>query len=78
MRVLLFVLSAVLFAAPAAAQSDNAQVARASQALSAIWRPVTGPLTEASIRAACEGAVEEIAAVEAAMPNVLTPQSTAR
>jgi hypothetical protein len=78
MRVLLIALAAVLFAAPAAAQTDNAQIARASHALSAIWRPVTGPLTEGSIRAACEGAVEEIAAVEAALPNVLTPQSTAR
>src|SRR5262245_52851745 len=77
MRALAFAL-ACLFAAPAMAQTDNAQVQRASHALSAIWRPVTGPLTEASIRDACAGAVEEIAAVEAAIPNVLTPQSTAR
>lgn len=79
MRTLLLALTLGLcVAAPAAAQTDSTQVARASRALSAIWRPVTGPLTEASIRDACEGAVEEIAAVEAAMPNVLTPQSTAR
>ena len=49
MRALAFAL-ACLFAAPAMAQTDAAQVQRASHALSAIWRPVTGPLTEASIR----------------------------
>jgi hypothetical protein len=76
MRVLLCAL-ALLFAAPAAAQ-DNAAVARASAALAANWRPVTGALSEASIRTACTGAVEEIAAVDAAMPPVLTAQSLAR
>ena len=77
MRVLLVLALACLVAAPAAAQTDNAQVARASRSLAAIWRPVTAPLTEASIREACAGAVEEIAAVEAAMPSDLTPASMA-
>ena len=76
MRFLLIAL-ACLIAAPAAAQTP-ADVARASGALSAVWRPVTGNLTEASIRDACAGAVEEIAAVEAAMPRTLTPESMAR
>jgi hypothetical protein len=77
MRALAFAL-VCLFAVPAMAQTDTAQAQRASHALSAIWRPVTGPLTEASIRDACAGAAEEIATVEAAIPNILTPQSTAR
>lgn len=68
---------ACLLAAPAAAQ-DNAQVARAAHALAANWRPVAGALTEASIRTACTGALEEIAAVDAAMPPVLNAQSLAR
>lgn len=68
---------ACCFALSAAAQTTP-DVARASHALAAIWRPVTGTLTEASIRTACTGAVEEMAAVDAAMPTVLTPESTAR
>jgi hypothetical protein len=74
----LFLALACLIASPAAAQTDNAQAARASAALAANWRPVSTPLTEASIRDACAGAVEEIAAVEAAMPPVITPASMAR
>jgi len=79
MRTLILALFAVacLIAAPAAAQ-DNAQVARASHALAANWRPITGALTEASIRTACAGAVEEIAAVDAAMPPVLNADSMRR
>jgi len=76
MRFLVFAL-ACLFAAPAAAQ-DNAEIQRASTALSAIWRPVAGPITAASIQAACTGAVEEMAAIEAALPPVLNPESLAR
>lgn len=76
MRFLIFAL-ACLFAAPAAAQT-NAEVERASTALSAIWRPVTGALSNASIQTACAGAVQEMAAIEAALPPVLTPDSLAR
>lgn len=77
MRSALIALACLVVATPAAAQGSS-DVGRASQALSAIWRPLDGSLTEASIRDACAGAVEEIAAVEAAMPPVLTPASMAR
>ncbi len=70
-------LLACLVTAPAAAQG-NAQVARAARALAANWRPVAGTLSEASIRTACAGAVEEIAAVDAAMPPILNAASMAR
>ncbi|MBC7769186.1 MAG: hypothetical protein H7124_10400 [Phycisphaerales bacterium] len=76
MRILIFALACFL-AAPAAAQ-DNAQVAGASESLSAIWRPVSGALTNASIQTACAGAVEEMVAIEAALPPVLNPESLAR
>lgn len=76
MRTLLFAL-ALCFAAPAAAQTAP-DIGRAARALAANWRPVSGVLSEAAIREACTGAVEEIAAVEAALPPELTPQSTAR
>src|SRR5262245_54263319 len=81
MRYALFALLglACFAAAPAAAQTDAAaQVQRASHALAANWRPITGALTEASIRSACAGAVEEIAAVDAAMPPGLNAESMAR
>ena len=77
MRLVLFAL-ACLVAAPAAAQTNNAQIARASHALAANWRPVTGALTEASVRTACAGAVEEIASVDAALPRVLNADTMAR
>ena len=61
----------------AAAQTAPTQpdVAQATRALSAMWRPMTGA---ASVEAACAGALEEIEAVEAALPPVLTQQSLAR
>ena len=76
MRFLVLAL-ACLFAAPAAAQ-DTAQIQRASQALAAIWRPVAGAVTTASTEAACRGAIEEMSAIEASLPPVLTPDSLAR
>jgi hypothetical protein len=60
---------------PAAAQTATSDVARATHALSAMWRPMAGA---ASVDAACAGAIEEIEAVEAALPPVLTQQSLAR
>lgn len=77
MRFLAFAL-ACLFATSAAAQQNNAETGRAASALSAIWRPVEGAVTATSITAACTGAVEEIAAIEAALPPVLTPKSLQR
>lgn len=73
-----FLALALLFATPAAAQQNPAEVERAATALAAIWRPVSGPITATTLQAACSGAVEEIAAVEAALPPVLTPESLAR
>lgn len=62
---------------PATAQTTPAQpdVARATRALSAMWRPMAGAQ---SVEQACAGALEEIEAVEAALPPVLTQQSLAR
>lgn len=76
MRFLAFAL-ACLFATSAGAQT-NAEIERAASALSAIWRPVEGAVTATTINAACAGAVEEIAAIEAALPPVLTPDSLQR
>lgn len=77
MRFLAFAL-ACLFATSASAQQNSAETGRAAAALSAIWRPVDGAVTTTSINAACTGAVEEIAAIEAALPPVLTPESLQR
>jgi hypothetical protein len=69
---------ACLAAAPASAQTGtDTEVSRASHALAALWRPIPA-LESAAIEAACGGAVEEIAAVESALPPVLTPESVAR
>jgi hypothetical protein len=78
LRLLLF--TVVCFAlAPAMAQTAPAapEATRAVRALSALWRPVAAT-DGASIEAACAGALEEIEAVEAALPPVLTPESLAR
>lgn len=77
MRFLAFVL-VCLFASNAGAQTNSAEVERAAAALSAIWRPIEGAVTPTTINAACTGAVEEIAAIEAALPPVLTPDSLQR
>ena len=77
MRALLFVL-ACMAVTPAVAQTTTPEVARASTALAAIWRPVTGTITGASLTAACQGAREEMEAIESALPAVLTPDSLAR
>lgn len=77
MRFLILAL-ACLVAPAAAAQTTAPETLRAVQALSAIWRPVAGAPTAASLEAACHGAVEEMDAVDAALPPVLTPESLAR
>lgn len=63
---------------PAAAQTSTAdpQTVRAARVLSALWRPVEA-LQADLIELTCRGAVEEIEAIEAALPPVLTPQSVA-
>lgn len=69
-----------LAAWPAFAQTPTAtpELTRASNALGAMWRPVEGPLTGDSIRAACAGAEQEMRALDAAMPSELTDESAAR
>ncbi|MEZ5995916.1 MAG: hypothetical protein R3C25_09175 [Hyphomonadaceae bacterium] len=79
MRQLLLPL-ALLFTLPAAAQTPapTPEILRAEIALGALWRPVEAPLTAQSIRQACTGAEEEIAALDAAVPLELDVESAAR
>lgn len=79
MRPILLALACFL-CAPAAAAQDVAspELTRAARALAAIWRPAPADLTGAAVETACAGAVEEMAAVEAALPPVLTAESLAR
>ncbi|MEZ5960805.1 MAG: hypothetical protein R3C30_10335 [Hyphomonadaceae bacterium] len=69
-----------LLASPAAAQTQQAtpEITRAAAAIGAMWRPVDGPLTGESIRAACAGAEQEMRALDAAMPAELDDESAAR
>lgn len=72
-----FVLAFVcLLALPAAAQT-NAQARRAVDAMSAMWRPVASNELNSlpALQTACAGALEEIAAIEAAMPPVISAES---
>lgn len=79
MRALLVALACLACGSAAAQDASNTpELTRATRALAAIWRPVQGELTGAAIETACAGAVEEMAAVEAALPPVLTPESLAR
>ncbi len=68
---------ACLLVWPAEAQAPD--VSRAVRALAANWRPIAPEQlesTEAAI-SACAGAIEEIAAVDAALPIDITPQTLA-
>ena len=79
-RLLFALVLTCLIAAPAAAQTPapaTPEATRASAALSALWRPITA-LHADKIAQACGGAAEEVGAVEAALPPVLTPESVAR
>lgn len=69
-----------LAAFPAAAQTPVAtpELSRATESIGAMWRPIEGPLTGESIRAACVGADQEMRALDAAMPAELTDESAAR
>lgn len=73
----LLALACLLLPMSAAAQTAPAvpDVAQATRALSAMWRPISGATT---VEAACAGAIEEIDAVESALPPVLTETSLAR
>jgi len=74
LRFALLLALAVLLPLPAAAQTDAAtpNVATATRALSAMWRPMTGA---ASVETACRGATQEMDAVDAMLPPVLTQES---
>jgi len=64
-------------AGPAPATAVSPGIAHASRALAAMWRPVTGPSTEAGLSAACSGAVEDMRALDRAMPDELSADSLA-
>lgn len=70
------VIALLLMVAPSAAAQDTA-LQRATAELTANWRPVTA-FTVASFEAACAGAQEELDAIDAALPRVLTPESLSR
>jgi hypothetical protein len=69
-----------LAALPAAAQTPapTTEIGRATVALGAMWRPLDGPITSESIRAACAGSEQEMQALDAAMPSELNEESAAR
>ena len=69
----------VCFAGPAFAQAAPASH-RAVDALAAVWRPIAADLIRSAqaVTNACAGAVEESAAVEAALPADLSAEGLAR
>jgi hypothetical protein len=71
MRALLFIAVLLALASPAAAQGTSVD------GLGANWRPVTA-FTAAAFDTACAGAQEELDALDAALPRVLTAESLAR
>jgi hypothetical protein len=62
---------------PAPTTAVSPDIAHASHALAAMWRPVTGPSTEAGLTAACLGAVEDMRALDRAMPDELSADAFA-
>lgn len=74
------VATAMFGALPAAAETPAPGVARAVEALGANWRPIapTQLNSASAVEAACRGAAQEIAAVEAATPPVITADSLSR
>jgi hypothetical protein len=68
---------ALLLPLPAAAQTaaPAPNIAAATRALSAMWRPMTGA---ASVETACRGATAEMDAVDAMLPPVLDQDSLAQ
>lgn len=73
----LLVVAAFSLTAAQAQTEAGSEIARASRAVSYLWRPVPALHADA-VNAACGGAEQEIEAVEAALPPVLTPESLAR
>ncbi len=64
-------------AGPVPTTAVSPDIAHASHALAAIWRPLTGPSTEAGLTAACSGAVEDMRALDSAMPDELSADTLA-
>ncbi|MBS0385370.1 MAG: hypothetical protein JSS00_08470 [Proteobacteria bacterium] len=62
---------------PAPTTVVSPEIARASHALAAIWRPLAGPATEAGLTAACNGAVDDMRALDNAMPDQLNAAALA-
>src|SRR5262245_47626942 len=85
MRSLVLALAAVAaFAAPGLAQnttqnseaSSATEIARASHTLAAIWRPIT-TTTQSALATACAGASQDLAALDAALPQDLNNRTLA-
>ncbi len=78
-RLLLLALAFVLVVPFANAQNIAASH-RAVDALAALWRPIAAEQAGSAeaVAAACAGAVEESAAIEAALPASLTPEALGR
>jgi hypothetical protein len=64
-------------AGPAPTTVVSPEIARASRALAAMWRPLTGPATEAGLNSACSGAIEDMRALDEAMPDNLSAAALA-
>jgi hypothetical protein len=82
MRLLLPSLALTLaLATPALAQDDTApnaatQIAHASRSLAAIWRPIT-TTTQSALATACSGASDDLAALDASLPQDLNNRTLA-
>jgi hypothetical protein len=75
-----FLVLSLALALPAAAQPALTDAARVSRLLGAIWRPLPTSIAgapEAAFRTACEGALEEMAALDLSLPEHLTPEALA-
>lgn len=71
--------AAAMLAASAAAAQTSPELQRASQAVAAIWRPFDpAAVSPETFDAQCQGWSEEMAAVEAAIPEELTSVALAQ
>lgn len=81
MRFFSLTVALALIALPAAAQTANTiehQLAIAARQLAAIWRPLpAGPMTRARFTAACQGALEEMQALERRLPEQMDADALA-
>lgn len=73
-------IAAAAWALAAAAYAQTPDLARATQALAANWRPIAASDlgSAAALQSACAGAVEEIAAVDAMLPTQIDATGLAR